>query len=99
MAHVVEFASFNLKKGASVSEFLLESDRFNRIFLSKQKGYISRKLLHEGEMWADSVLWKTMEDVQRAYKNADGDATACEYFSFMDKQSIKVFILPVEKRY
>ncbi|WP_312372935.1 hypothetical protein [Lachnoclostridium sp.] len=99
MANTVEFASFNLKKGASVPEFLLVSDRFNSIFLSKQKGYISRKLLCDGEMWADSVLWETMEDVHRAYKNADVDAAACEYLSFMDEQSVKVLFLPVEKSY
>jgi len=99
MANAVEFASFNLKKGASVSEFLLVSDRFNSVFLSTQKGYISRKLLRDGQMWADSVLWKTMEDVHRAYKNVNEDAAACEYLSFMDKESIKVVLLPVEKNY
>jgi len=50
-------------------------------------------------MWADSVLWETMEDVHRAYKNADVDAAACEYLSFMDEQSVKVLFLPVEKSY
>jgi heme-degrading monooxygenase HmoA len=99
MANTVEFASFNLKKGASVLEFLLVSDRFNSVFLSTQKGYISRKLLRDGEMWADSVLWETKEDVLRAYKNADEDAAACEYFSFMDEESVKVLILPVERSY
>ena len=99
MANAVEFASFNLKKGASVSEFLLVSDRFNSVFLTTQKGYISRKLLRDGEMWADSVLWETMEDVHRAYKNVNEDAAACEYLSFMDKESIKVLLLPVEKIY
>lgn len=99
MANTVEFASFNLKKGASVSEFLLVSDRFNRVFLSMQKGYISRKLLRDGEMWADSVLWETMEDVHMAYNNADGDAAASEYLSFMDEQSVKVLFLPVERSY
>lgn len=99
MTNVVEFASFNLKKGASVSDFLLVSDKFNSVFLSKQKGYISRKLLHGGEMWADSVLWETMEDALNAFKAADEDAVACEYMSFLEKKSIKVLHLPVERSY
>jgi hypothetical protein len=99
MANTVEFASFNLKKGAPVLEFLLVSDRFNSVFLTTQKGYISRKRLRDGEMWADSVLWETKEDVLRAYKNADEDAAACEYFSFIDEESVKVLILPVERSY
>lgn len=37
MSNIVEFASFNLRKGASVSDFLLVSDKFNSIFLSMQK--------------------------------------------------------------
>lgn len=99
MTNVVEFASFNLNEGASVSDFLLASDKFNSIFLSAQKGYISRNLLRGGEMWADSVLWETMEDALKAFKAADEDAVACEYMSFMEEESIKVLHLPVERSY
>ena len=99
MPNVVEFASFNLKKGASVSDFLLASDKFNREFLSVQKGYISRKLLRGGEIWADSVLWETMEDALKAFKAADEDAAACEYMSFLEEMSINVLHLPVERSY
>ena len=67
MSNVVEFASFNLKEGVSVSDFLLVSDKFNICFLSTQRGYISRKLLLAGEMWADSVLWETIEDALEAF--------------------------------
>ena len=99
MANVVEFASFHLKKGASESEFLLVSDKFNRVFLEAQKGYISRKLLHRDEMWADSVLWETMEDALKALRTADDHTVACEYISFMDEESIQVLHLPVERNY
>ena len=99
MSNVVEFASFNLKKGVSVSDFLFVSDKFNSVFLSAQKGYISRKLLHGDEMWADSVLWETMEDALKAFHTADESAIACEYFSFMDEESITVLHLSVERSY
>lgn len=50
-------------------------------------------------MWVDSVLWETMEDVLKAYDIANEDAVACEYISFMDKESIKVHLLSVERSY
>lgn len=99
MSNVVEFVSFNLKEGVSVSDFLRVSDKFNRVFLSAQKGYISRKLLRNDEMWADSVLWETMEDVHKAYEIADEDALACEYISYMDEETIKTNLLSVERSY
>lgn len=99
MPNVIEFASFNLKKGVSVSDFLLVSDKFNQEFLSIQKGYISRKLLLGGELWADYVLWETMEDALMAFKTAEEDALACKYISYMDEESIKVLHLPVVRSY
>lgn len=99
MSNVVEFVFFNLKKGVLVSDFLLVSDKFNSEFLSSQKGYISRKLLVDGEMWADSVLWETKEDVLKAYEIADENAVACEYLSFLVGESVKVHFLSVERSY
>jgi len=83
MPNAVEFSYFSLKNGSSVSDFLLVSDKFNRGFLSKQKGSITRKLLCDSDIWADNVLWETMEDVRNAFKAADEDAIAREYLSFM----------------
>ena len=99
MANVVEFVSFSLKKGVSTPDFLLASDKFNSVFLSTQKGYISRKLLLGNDVWADSVLWETMEDALKACKAADESAVACEYFSFMDEESIRLLHLEVERSY
>ena len=97
MSNVVEFVSFNLKKGASVSDFLLVSDKVNSVFLSTQKGYISRKLLLVGEMWADYVLWETMEDALNALKTCYENAVACEYMSFIE--NVKLLHLSVERSY
>jgi hypothetical protein len=81
--NVVEFASFHLKKGVSVPDFLIVSDKFQSGFLGTQKGYISRKLLVKGEMWADLVIWETMDDVQNAMKASRKDAVAAEYLSLL----------------
>lgn len=99
MSNAVEFVAFNLKEGISVSDFLLVSDKFNAEFLSKQKGYISRKLLLEGEKWADFVLWETVEDIQNAYKAAEKDRVACEYVSCLDPNNCKGNFFTIEKDY
>jgi hypothetical protein len=97
MSNAIEFVSFNLRKGKTVEDFLLVSDKFNREFLSKQKGYISRKLLVDGQKWADYVLWESKEDVQYAQKIARDDALAREYISFMIGTSCRIY--SIEKDY
>ena len=83
MPNVVEFVTFYLKKDVSVSDFLIVSDTFNKEFLSKQKGYLSRNLLADGEMWADMVLWETMEDAKKAISVSYHDTVARAYVSML----------------
>ena len=99
MSNVVEFVSFNLKGGASVSDFLLASDKIDQAFLSMQKGYIQRKLLVNDGLWADLVLWETMDDALNAAKSFEGKTAAYEYFSFLDDKSIQMRHFSVEKSY
>ena len=74
----VEFAYFNLKEGVSLPEFLIASEKLHNDFISKQKGYVSRKLLENDNMWADLVVWETIEDALNAEKAFHGDAVALE---------------------
>lgn len=86
MPNVVKYASFGLKDGASVSDFLLASDKFTNGCLSAQKGYISRKLLSYGERWADSIVWETADNAQNAEKTWGENTYAGEYFAFIDEK-------------
>ena len=83
MSKAIEFVAFKLKKNGSEAEFLPGSDKFNRKFLTKQKGYISRKLLSEGDMWADLVLWETEADHLNALEASKEDEAAAEYMSML----------------
>ena len=49
MPNAVFYVSYKLKKGASVSEFLLAAEKLNNEYMSKQKGYISWKQLVDGD--------------------------------------------------
>ncbi|MCL1964819.1 MAG: hypothetical protein FWF69_07140 [Firmicutes bacterium] len=99
MANAVEFVSFALKKGASVPDFLLASEKMNSGSLSRLKGYVSRKLLVHGETWADLVIWETMEDALNAAKTIGEYDAARAYFSFLDEKSVDMRHFFVEKSY
>lgn len=84
MSTAIEFVAFKLKKSVSETEFFPVSDKFTREFLARQKGYISRKLLIKGDMWADLVLWETEADHLSAMEASKEDAVAAEYLSMLN---------------
>ena len=102
MTGVAEFQSFKLKKGVAASEFLLASDKFNNEFLSKQKGYISYKVLKKGDTWYDFLVWESEENVSaaaEAYKSY-AEKTSNHYISFIDEESQSELLqLQIEKDY
>jgi hypothetical protein len=99
MSGAVMFISYKLAKGVSVQDFLHASEKVQREFMSKQKGYISWKLLVDGEVWADALTWETMEDAQNAMAAGGANAANQEFFAFLDQESVKVQIFAVEKSY
>jgi hypothetical protein len=100
MPNVVKYASFGLKDGAYVPDFLLASDKFTSGCLSAQKGYISRKLLAYGDRWADSIIWETVDDAQNAEKTFGENIFAGEYFAFIDeKKGFDFHEFLIEKSY
>ncbi|MDR0325802.1 MAG: cell wall metabolism sensor histidine kinase WalK [Oscillospiraceae bacterium] len=101
MPNAIEFVAFKLKKEVSAQDFLPVSDRFNSDFLAKQKGYISRRLLTKGEMWADLVVWETEDDFQNAMKASKDDAVAIEYLSQLNLSAKGGFfhLFSVERSY
>ena len=102
MANVAEFQSFKLKECADTADFLLATDRFNREFLSKQKGYISYKVFSNGDTWYDLLVWESAEDIgaaAKAYKSYENN-TDKHYISFIDEASqSEILHLLAEKEY
>ncbi len=101
MSKALEFVAFKLKKSTSETDFLPVSDKFTSEFLAKQKGYISRKLLLKGDIWADLVLWETKADHLNAMEAASEDAVAAEYLSMLNLSAKGSFyhLFSVEKDY
>jgi hypothetical protein len=100
MSNAVFFCSFNLRKGASVQDFLLAAEKLNDGYISKQKGYISWQQLVDGDTWADYLTFETMEDVKK-FEADSGNAgeLAGKFYSFINLNSCKVNYFTVEKSY
>lgn len=100
MANAVFYCSFQLKKGASVPEFLLAAEKLNNEYISKQKGYLSWKQLAEGDWWADFIVFETMEDVKAFEKNSgNAGELAKHFYSFLNCNSCKVHYYTIERNY
>ena len=85
MPHILEMPSFNLKKGISEADFLLAHEKFNREFMSKQRGYVSHQLIKDGEKWFDIAVWDSIESKEKAFVDIYKYDSIEEYMSFIDQ--------------
>lgn len=100
MSNAVWFISYKLVEGTSVPDFLLASEKTHNEVLSKKKGFISWKVLADGDIWVDLVNWETLDDAKNA-ENEDGapNPIAQKFYSFIDLDSLKNQVYSVEKSY
>ena len=99
MSNAIWFITFKLVEGASVADFLAASEKVHNEVISKQKGYISWKVLVDGDTWADLVTWETIEDAKNAETAGESNPLSHEFFSFMNESSINSRMFSVERNY
>ena len=102
MSNAIYYVEYKLKKGASASDFLQASEKLNNGYISKQKGYISWKQLHDGksDIWADICTFETMEDLKAFEANsANPGELALKFYSFINLPSCRVRYYSVERAY
>ncbi|MCL2079765.1 MAG: hypothetical protein FWH17_07995 [Oscillospiraceae bacterium] len=100
MSNAIILTFYKLKDGVSVPDFLLVADKFHEVFVLKQKGVISCKLLANAEMWGDYSVWESMDDFKRADPQTPDEVAAMnEYFSYIDGDSAVDHHFNVEKSY
>lgn len=88
---IIEVATFMLLSVSSDGLLLDTSEKMQREFLSKQPGFISRKLVRSSEgKWADIVEWKSLDDARKAADIAFQNPACFAYFSLMDTSSVQV---------
>jgi len=98
--NAIWFISYKLVDGTSVEDFLLAQEKCNNEVLSQKKGFISWKVLRDGDTWVDLCTWETMEDAVNA-ENDEGEpnSAALKFYSLIDPNSLKMQVYSVEKSY
>ena len=100
MSNAVYYVSYKLKKKASIPEFLAASEKLNNEVISKQKGYISWKQLHDGKTWVDLCTFETMEDLNNFLEESrNPNELAKDFYSFMNPFSVRARFYTVKKTY
>lgn len=101
MSNAVFFNTYELKDGASAPDFLLAVEKLIEEHISKQKGYVSFQLLAEGDTWADSVMFETMDNLNAFLESSQNDKNefAEKFYSFLNFDTCKSSIYTVEKSY
>ena len=99
MLNAVYFNSYKLKKGASVTEFLLTIEKLFNEYISKKKGFISSKLLVDGDTWADFTIFETMEDSKKFANPTHTNDLAEKFYSFLDFNSCRSHHFSVERSF
>jgi len=98
MSHVVMLIAFKLKKEASTSDFLRAADKIQEDYLSKCKGYISRSLFVNDDVWTDMLIWETMDDAEKAMMASTENASAVEFSSLIAEITQEVLV-PLVRKY
>jgi len=98
MSNVVFANTYKLKKGSSVPDFLLAIETLIKEHISKQKGYVSFQLLAEGDTWADSVTFETMDTLNAFLESSQNNKNelAEKFYSFLNFATCKTTIYTVE---
>ena len=99
MSNVMAFCTFKLKKGVNIADFMLASDKVNNEIFSVQKGYISRSVMVDGDVWGDYVLLDSMEAAERVSKAVMENPVAGEFMAFIDESTFNVHHFVVQKTY
>ena len=98
MSNAVFFNSYKLKKGVSIPDFLEAFERLNNEHISKMQGFVSCKLMVDGDTWSDALTFETMEDLKKFEElSANPDELALNFYSFLNMNSCKTHRFSIEK--
>lgn len=95
MAYVHIYHSYKLKEGKSEQDFLRIAEKFSNEPSLKTKGFISWTLLNYGEMWADILIYESMDDFRNATEKIHEIPWFHELTSFFDNESISEHLFTV----
>jgi len=85
MSKAVHLNIYKLKKKVSTEDFLLAVEKLVSEEISKKKGFISFRLMLDGDTWVDEATFETMEDLKKFEEEAKKPSeTAKHFYSFIN---------------
>lgn len=93
---ITEIVRMKTVEGITKDEFIETVDGLERNFHSRQKGFIDTELLYHNEEneWYIIQHWNSKDDLKEASKKIFIDKDAEDFVKSLDKQSVKMLILP-----
>ncbi|MCL2839200.1 MAG: hypothetical protein FWE05_00375 [Defluviitaleaceae bacterium] len=85
MTHILEMPAFTIKEGVSEADFLRAHEKFNHMFMKKQEGYVSHKLIRQGDNWFDIAVWDSIKSKEKAFKDIYDNTAAMEYVTLINE--------------
>ena len=90
--------SFKLKEGVSTENFLETSDAIQEHYISKCKGFISRQLMKNDDVWTDWVIWETMADAENAMSKSVENESGMKFTALVG-EIVEYQLYPIERAY
>lgn len=81
---ILEMPSFTLKQGVSEQKMLQAHAKFNIEFMKKQEGYVSHKLVKQGDVYFDIAVWSSEKTKNKAFKDIYNSSATIEYVDLID---------------
>lgn len=93
---MTEIVKMKTVEGIGEDEFIRIVDGLEKNFHSRQKGYIDSELLYNDEEneWYMIQHWNSKDELKEASKKIFIDKSAEDFVKSLDKQSVKMLILP-----
>ena len=93
---ITEIVRMKTVEGIEEEEFIEIIDGLEKNFHSRQKGFIDTELLFHEEVkeWYMIQHWNSQEDLKEASKKIFMDKNAEKFVNSLNKESIKILILP-----
>ena len=93
---ITEIVKMKIVEGTTKDEFIEIVDGLERNFHSKQKGFIDTELLYHDEEneWYMIQHWNSKDELKKASQKIFMDKGAEKFVKSLNKQSVKMLILP-----
>ena len=98
-SNIISFHSYSLKEGAPASDFIHAVEKTSLEFVSKQKGWVSSKLLVDDKTWADIVAFETTEDLNNFVQLCGQNDLTKEWFSYINYSGLRRHRFSVERSF